>query len=83
MANFDQGHYRLLKAIQAVGGVVCEDYPELFFPEDFTDPVKKRLAIVIARRLCSDCPVKTECFRYAVESGQKAGIWAGTLPSER
>lgn len=83
MANFDQGHYRLLKAIQAAGGVVCEDYPELFFPEDFTDPVKKRLAIVIARRLCSDCPVKTECFRYAVGSGQKAGIWAGTLPSER
>lgn len=83
MANFDQGHYRLLKAIQAAGGVVCEDYPELFFPEDFTNPVKKRLAIVIARRLCSDCPVKTECFRYAVESGQKAGIWAGTLPSER
>lgn len=83
MGHYDEKHYRLLRAIQAVGGVACEDYPELFFPEDFPDPVKRRLAVVIAKKMCADCPVKTECFRYAVESGQKAGIWAGTLPSER
>jgi hypothetical protein len=53
MAHYDQKHYRLLRAIHAAGGAPCEDYPELFFPEEFSDPVKKRLAVVIAKRLCN------------------------------
>lgn len=83
MARFDEKHYRLLRAIQEAGGVACEDFPELFFPEDFRDPMKRQLATLIAKRLCNECPIKAECFRYAVESGQKFGVWASTLPHER
>lgn len=81
--HFSQKHYRLLKAIHSAGGAPCEDFPELFFPEDISDPVKKRLATVIAKKLCDTCPVKQECFRYAIESGQKYGVWGGTSPGER
>lgn len=83
MAHFDEKHYRLLKAIHAAGGVPCEDFPEVMYPEDQRDPMKRQLLTLIAKRLCSECPVKAECFRYAVESGQKFGVWAGTLPHER
>ena len=81
--HFSEKHYRLLKAVHASGGSPCEKFPELFFPEDISDPVKKRLATVIAKKLCDTCPIKAECFRYAVESGQKYGIWGGTSPGER
>lgn len=83
LGHFSQKHYRLLKAIHSAGKVPCEDFPELFYPEDISDPMKKRLAIEIAKRACGTCPVKPECFRYAIESGQKYGIWGGTSPSER
>lgn len=83
MGHFDEKQYRLLKAIHANGGVACEDFSELFFPEDISDPMKRQLATLIAKRLCNDCPIKAECFRYAVESGQRYGIWAATLPHER
>lgn len=83
MAHFDEKHYRLLKAIHAAGGVPCEAFPELFYPEDIRDAIQKQLATLIAKRFCNTCPVKSECFRYAVESGQKHGIWGGTSPAER
>ena len=83
MAHFVEKHYRLLKAIYAAKGVPCESFPEVFFPEEIRDPMKKQLAILVAKRLCNGCPVKDECFRYAVETGQKFGVWAGTLPHER
>lgn len=83
MGHFDEKHYRLLKAIHEAGGAPCEDFPEVFFPEDIRDPMKRQLAVLVAKRLCNECPVKTECFRYAVETGQRFGIWASTLPHER
>jgi WhiB family redox-sensing transcriptional regulator len=83
MGHFDEKHYRLLRAIHEAGGTPCEDFPELFFPEDVRDPMKRQLAVLIAKRLCNTCPIRAECFRYAVETGQKFGIWAGTLPHER
>lgn len=83
MAHFDEKHYRLLRAIHTAGGVPCEPFPELFYPEDIREPMKKQLAVLVAKRLCGGCPVKAECFRYAVESGQKYGIWGGTSPQER
>lgn len=81
--HFDQKQYGLLKAIHSAGGAPCEDFPELFFPEEFSDYTKKRLATVLAKRLCDGCPVKRQCFTFAVETSQKYGIWGGTSPSER
>jgi WhiB family redox-sensing transcriptional regulator len=83
VGHFDEKHYRLLKAIHAAGGTPCEDFPEVFFPEDIRDPIKRQLATIVAKKLCAGCPVQRECFRYAIETGQKYGIWGGTSPQER
>jgi hypothetical protein len=32
-----------------------------------------------AAMLCANCPVKVDCFAYAVETRQPAGIWGGVL----
>lgn len=83
-----QGHLsspytKLLYDIHQAGGVPCEDYPELFFPEDIANPDQKRLAIRSAKQMCKECPIKMKCFEYALETDQKHGIWGGTLPHER
>jgi len=83
MGHFDEKHYRLLKAIHKAGGAPCQDFPEVFFPEDIRDPMKRQLATIVAKKLCAGCPVQRECFRYAIETGQKYGIWGGTSPQER
>ena len=83
MGHFGEKHYRLLKAIHAAGGTPCEDFPAVFFPEDIRDPMKRQLATIVAKKLCAGCPVQRECFRYAIETGQRYGIWGGTSPQER
>lgn len=82
------GHYsseymKLLYSIQAAGSVPCESYPEIFFPEDIPEPDIRRQLTIIAKEMCSDCPVKIQCFEYALETDQRHGIWGGTSPDER
>lgn len=76
-------HQKLRDAIDTVGRTPCMDCPDVFFPEDFPDRLTRQYAIAIARKLCSECPIKNECFMYASETDERYGIWAGTLPSER
>ncbi len=47
-----------------------------------TDPISTdELEHVVAARYCNDsageCPVKQECFDYAVGTAQKFGVWGG------
>jgi len=81
--HFDKGYWVLMKAIQAAGRVPCEDAPDVFYPEDFPNQDVRRLAEATAKRLCNSCPIKNDCLAYAIESNQRFGIWAGTLPTER
>jgi hypothetical protein len=80
---FTSAYTKLLYDIQLAGGVPCEDYPDLFFPEDIANAEIKRLAIKSAKQMCNECPIKMKCFEYALETDQKHGIWGGTLPHER
>lgn len=32
---------------------------------------------------CASCPVKAECYEFAVKNNEKYGIWAGTFPDQR
>lgn len=36
-----------------------------------------------AKRICDACPVSDECLQYALETGQRHGIWGGTTHRER
>lgn len=57
---------------------------DIFFCEDMAPNSNVRVARTqTARRICAACPVRSKCLTYAVLTGQEAGIWAGTTPSER
>jgi Transcription factor WhiB. len=79
----DTRYFALLKAIKENDGVDCEDYPDLFFPEDIEDPEKRAASIKLAKALCNACAIKDLCFTYAIETGQRFGVWGGTLGHER
>ena len=81
--RFDTLLENFLRVQHEAGKLPCSDQPRYFFPEDYPDPDTRRVVTRIAKRLCSGCPIKTECFTYAIESNQRYGIFGGTSPSER
>lgn len=60
----------------------CRDVdPELFFPIGNTGPALRQ--IEEAKQVCGRCKVTEECLRWALESGQDAGVWGGLSEDER
>jgi WhiB family redox-sensing transcriptional regulator len=55
--------------------------PELFFPDGNTSPA--RLQTEKAKAVCRRCPVVEACLKWAMQSGQDAGVWGGLSESER
>ena len=55
--------------------------PDLFFPISSLGPAQQQIAQ--AKAICVACPVRTDCLSYALETGQRAGIWGGTTEDER
>lgn len=83
MGNHRQTYRDFSEAIEQNGGAPCQDIPDIFFPEDFPDKQTREYAVRVAKALCAECPLKTQCFAYAIENDERWGIWAGTLPHER
>ena len=50
--------------------------PALFFPD-------RGASLADARQVCAGCPVRVECLEYALEAGEKFGVWGGTSEKER
>lgn len=50
----------------------CQRHPEMFFAE--SPAVLDR-----ARKLCAQCPVRTECLAGALERGEPHGVWGGEI----
>lgn len=50
--------------------------PETFFPLPGHSPAA-------AKRVCADCPVRVQCLEYALGTGFRYGVWAGTTEAER
>lgn len=58
------------------------DQLNLFFPERGTpDPAARKLCNGTAKR--PPCPLRTECYEYALPIGDLHGVWAGTAAGER
>ncbi|GAA4888653.1 hypothetical protein GCM10023237_02480 [Streptomyces coeruleoprunus] len=36
-----------------------------------------------AKRVCGRCPVRDQCLRWALDTGQDHGVWGGTGEDER
>jgi WhiB family redox-sensing transcriptional regulator len=58
-----------------------EEDPELFFPIGNTGPAL--LQIEEAKMVCRRCTVAETCLRWALETGQDAGVWGGLSEDER
>ena len=50
--------------------------PDLFFPE-------RGASTKEAKEVCEGCTVRKECLEYALQRGEKFGVWAGTSERER
>ncbi|TMR13807.1 WhiB family transcriptional regulator [Nonomuraea turkmeniaca] len=37
----------------------------------------------LAKAICAGCPVRGDCLRWALEHGERWGIWGGLNPRER
>lgn len=75
------GYEALVRAIQNNGGVECEQSPDAFFIE--TGDENTRFKVSVARKICSDCPVRLLCLDYALQAGEDQGIWGGLTANER
>lgn len=60
----------------------CRDLdPDLFFPEGMLGGALRQ--VKEAKLVCGGCPVRVPCLRWALTSGQDAGIWGGLTEAER
>jgi WhiB family redox-sensing transcriptional regulator len=58
-----------------------DEDPELFFPIGNTGPAL--MQIEEAKAVCRRCDVVDTCLKWAMESGQDAGVWGGMSEDER
>lgn len=49
---------------------------DLFFPGPDADPAP-------AKAICSACPVRVACLSFALDQGERFGIWGGLDEKER
>ena len=54
----------------------CKGKTRPFFSRDVEDLAR-------ARKLCAGCPVRDECFEYAMSDLNLQGVWAGLTAMER
>lgn len=50
--------------------------PDLFFPE-------RGASTREAKGVCAGCEVRADCLEYALDNGEKFGIWGGLSERER
>jgi WhiB family redox-sensing transcriptional regulator len=62
------------------GRCINED-PDLFFPVGTTRPALEQATR--AKSVCAQCPVRTDCLSWALETCQDAGVWGGLDEEER
>lgn len=57
-------------------GLCAQTDPEAFHPDEHG-------SVVPAKAVCAVCPVLAECRAYALETGQRFGVWGGLSANER
>lgn len=59
-----------------VDALCAQTAPDAFYPE-------KGESTAAAKRVCSACPVRTQCLTWALEHDEREGVWGGLSPRER
>lgn len=61
----------------------CNGYPtDWWFPERHAKGERAR-DFLVAKQICSECHVRTECLEYAISANEMHGIWGGLSTEER
>jgi WhiB family redox-sensing transcriptional regulator len=50
--------------------------PDVFFPD-------RGESLAPAKAVCGECIVRDECLEYALDHGERFGVWGGTSERER
>lgn len=50
--------------------------PDAFYPEGNQSPWP-------AQRICARCPVRGKCLDWALDTGERHGVWGGKSPRQR
>lgn len=50
--------------------------PDIFFPD-------RGESLAPAQAVCAECIVAEECLEYALDNGERFGVWGGTSERER
>ncbi|HEX4015877.1 MAG TPA: WhiB family transcriptional regulator [Frankiaceae bacterium] len=60
----------------------CADQdPDLFFPVGSSGPALRQT--LRAKAVCAQCPVRSECLEWALDTAQPHGVWGGLDEQER
>lgn len=59
-----------------IGALCAQIDPDMFFPE-------KGESTREAKRICLGCDIKNKCLEYALDNGERFGIWGGLSERER
>ena len=57
-------------------GKCKEVAPDTFFPSD-------GMGVLVAQRICAECPVAESCLEYALEHRIEQGVWGGKSERQR
>ena len=50
--------------------------PDIFFPD-------RGESLAPAKAVCAECIVRDECLEFALDQGERFGVWGGTSERER
>lgn len=59
----------------------CKGADQLFTGGRYIDPPAADVAR--AKEMCTQCPVRAACLEWALDSGERYGVWGGMAAHER
>jgi WhiB family redox-sensing transcriptional regulator len=69
--------------LPVLDGAACKGQDAaLWFPRPGRSTAQAR-AVATAKAVCAGCPVRAACLEWAVQAGERAGIWGGATARER
>lgn len=63
---------------------LCTDFdPDLWFPDPDDHPSRRQARTAQAQKICSHCPVRAACLRWAFETGDEWAVLGGRTANQR
>ncbi|WP_424810333.1 WhiB family transcriptional regulator [Rhodococcus sp. 27YEA15] len=57
--------------------------PDVFFGRNNEERGVRIRRERAAKDICDSCPVQMRCLEYAIDSGERYGVWGGTSETDR